>query len=117
MVRTKTRSEAQRAVIVLSSNSLHHLSQVQKVHWRKEMKDWSEEDCRRVGCSLATFIRKRKTGEAAIDAWRLHYAPLNILFDSVPGFDEFMLTIANNTLRDSIYGMIYRVSVGAALST
>ena len=27
-----------------------------------------------------------------------------------------MVTIANNTLRDSIYGMIYRVTVGAILS-
>ena len=28
-----------------------------------------------------------------------------------------MLTIANSLLRDSVYGMIYRVCVGAALST
>jgi len=27
-----------------------------------------------------------------------------------------MLVIANNTLRDSVYGMVFRVSVGAALS-
>ena len=27
-----------------------------------------------------------------------------------------MLTIANNTARDSMYGMAYRVGVGAALS-
>jgi len=27
-----------------------------------------------------------------------------------------MFTIASNTLRDSIYGMVYRVTVGAILS-
>ena len=27
-----------------------------------------------------------------------------------------MFTIASNTLRDSIYGMLYRVSIGAILS-
>jgi len=39
------------------------------------------------------------------------------LFEEVEGFEEFMLVIANNTLRDSIYGMVLRVLVGAALST
>jgi len=89
---------------------------IQKVDWTSEMKDWGLEECRRVGCSLATFLRKRKTGEHAIDAWRLHYAQLDVLFKEIDGFEEFMLVIANNTLRDSIYGMIFRVSVGAALS-
>ena len=89
---------------------------VQKVDWTSEMSDWGLEECRRVGCSLATFIRKRKTGEHAIDAWRLHYVQLDVLFKEVEGFGDFMLAIANRTLRDSIYGMVYRVSVGALLS-
>jgi len=41
---------------------------VKKVDWTKHMKDWGLQDCKRVGCSLATFIRKRKTGEAAVSA-------------------------------------------------
>jgi len=90
---------------------------VQKVDWTSEMADWGLEECRRVGCSLATFLRKRKTGEHAIDAWRLHYVQLDALFKEIVGFEEFMLVIANNTLQDSIYGMVYRVSVGAVLST
>jgi len=90
---------------------------VQKVDWTSEMNDWGLEECHRVGCSLATFLRKRKTGEHAIDAWRLHYVQMDVLFKEVVGFEEFMLVIANNTLRDSIYGMVYRVTVGAVLST
>jgi len=42
---------------------------------------------------------------------------LDVLFKEVEGFEEFMLVIANNTSRDSIYGMVYRVTMGAVLST
>jgi len=66
---------------------------------------------------LSTFIRKRKTGAVAIDSWRLNYTQLDVLFKEVVGFEEFMLVIANNTMRDSIYGMVMRVSMGAVLST
>jgi len=71
------------------------------------MMEWTEQDCKRVGNSLATFIRKRKTGDAAVDAWRRNYSQLEILFNDVTGFEEFMLTIANKTLEDSIYGTVY----------
>jgi len=33
------------------------------------------------------------------------------------GFEVFIRIIANNTVRDSIHGTVYRVVVGAALST
>ena len=69
----------------------------------------------RVGCSLATFIRKRKTWDAALAAWKLHYAQLGILFE-IEGFKEFMKVLTSNILRDSVYEMAYRVSLGAALS-
>ena len=35
----------------------------------QDMVDWGEEECMRIGCSLATFLRKRKTGEVAVAAW------------------------------------------------
>ena len=40
-----------------------------------------------------------------------------MLFEEVFGFEDFMVTLANSLLRDSLWGMIFRVSVGAALST
>jgi len=89
---------------------------VRKVDWTLEMTEWGEEENKRVGNNLATFVRNMKTGEHAIDAWRRNYSQLEILFTEVPGFEEFMFTIASNTLRDSIYGMVYRVTVGAILS-
>ena len=63
-----------------------------------------------------TFIRNRKTGEHAVDAWRRNYSQLEILFNEVTRFEDFMVTIANKTLENSIYGMVYRVTVGAVLS-
>ena len=41
---------------------------------------------------------------------------LQILFDEVDHFEEFMIVIANNTCRDSPFGMIMRMSLGAFLS-
>ena len=66
---------------------------------------------------MITFIRKRKTGSAAVDAWKLNYPQLETLFDEVDGFEEFMLVIANNILRDNIFGMVGKVLLGAGLST
>jgi len=81
------------------------------------MVDWGEEEIRRVGQSFANFLRKRKTREVAVDAWRKQYQQLEILFKEVIGFEEFVVTLANSLMKDSIYWTVYRVSVGAALST
>ena len=35
----------------------------------------------------------------------------------VIGFDQFMLTIGNKLLRESVYGTVYRVVIGAFTST
>ena len=52
----------------------------QEVSWKSVMGEWDEEDCRRVGQSLAYFARKRKTGKVAVDAWKKNYAQLEELF-------------------------------------
>ena len=65
---------------------------------------------------MATFIRFVQTGEASVDAWRKNYPQLDNLFQ-VDGFNGFMGVITTNLLRNNKYGMIFRVSVGAALST
>jgi len=86
------------------------------VDWTSKMENWKEHECASVGKSVATFIRKRKTGDAAFDAWSLHYPQLNALFMDTPGLGVFLLVFFNNLLRDSIYGTVLRVSVGAFLS-
>ena len=96
-------------------NRFHRV--VREVDKELNLTDWGDEECRRVGCSLSTFIRKRKTGAVAIDAWRLNYIQLDVLFKEVVGFEEFMVVIANNLMRDSVYGTVFRVTVGAVLST
>ena len=89
---------------------------IKKVSWKSSMKNWKSDECRHVGESFAYFLRQRKTGEAAVAAWRLHYVQLNELFTNVPGFEDFIVDIARRTLKDSIYGTAYRVGVGAFLS-
>ena len=87
------------------------------VEWTGEMTDWGDSECKRVGQAFANFLRKRKTGDAAVDAWRLQYGQLEVLFEKVIGFEDFMVTLANSLLKDSFYGTAYRVTVGASLST
>jgi len=58
-----------------------------------------------------------QTGEAAVDAWRSHYPQLKTLFDEVEGFEDFMLYVSNNLLLDNKFGMMFRVTVGAIIST
>ena len=89
---------------------------VQDVDWTSDMKDWNEEDCRRVGRSMATIMRMVQTGLMAVDSWKRHYVQLNNLFDEVEGFEDFVVAIVNNLLRDNKFGMVLRVSFGAALS-
>jgi len=71
----------------------------------------------RVGFSVAAFLRNFQTGEAALEAWKLHYVQLTPLLNEIEGFSPFMLVLFNNLQRDSIYGMVFRVTVGALLST
>jgi len=50
-----------------------------------------------------------------MEAWRLHYTQLRELTE-LEGVDTFIVDIFSNILRDSQWGMILRVSVGAILS-
>ena len=71
----------------------------------------------RVGCSVAAFLRNFQTGEAALEAWKLNYVQLTPLINEIEGFSPFMLVLFNNLQRDSKYGLVFRVAVGALLST
>ena len=58
---------------------------------RARLIDWREEDAKRVAKSFAVFLRKRKTGDAALDAFTRHFTQLKKLFDEVEGFEAFFL--------------------------
>ena len=59
--------------------------QAKDVEFTKKMSEFDEQDCRRVGMSMATFMREFEQGETAVAAWKLHYTQLNILFDEDGG--------------------------------
>ena len=73
---------------------------VKNINGTLQVGKWGEKECKDVGRSFAVFIRKRKTGDVALDAWRRHFVHLKKLFDEVDGFEELMLVLANNLLRD-----------------
>ena len=75
--------------------------------------EWTVVDTAKVGRSLSLFARKRKTPAAAVDAMRLNYPQLNILFVEVEGFEAFMNVIANYVLRENKAGLALRVGMGA----
>jgi len=56
---------------------------VGSVDWTLDMKDWSEQDCKNVGRSMATFLRYVQSGEEVIEAWKLNYPQLLVLFNEV----------------------------------
>ena len=88
---------------------------VKSVDTTTQMSDFTEDDCQKIATALAFFLRKRKTAEVALEAWKLNYPQLKKLSD-VEFFDSFMLVIAQNLVRNSLWGVVYRVSVGVAFS-
>ena len=70
----------------------------------------------KAGRSLSLFTRKRKTPAAAVDAMRLNYPQLDILFVEVADFEAFMNVIATYVLRENKAGLAMRVGMGAGLS-
>ena len=59
--------------------------QVKEVDFTTKMTEWNEDDCRKVGRSMATFMREFQQGETAIEAWRRHYQQINTLLNEVEG--------------------------------
>ena len=93
------------------------LPTVEKVGKDTPLKDWTEEDCRHVGRSLSSFVVTTTTPAAGVAGWKLNYHQLNQLFENVTGFEVLVLAIAEGILRKSKVGVIYRVGLGAFLST
>ena len=89
---------------------------VHEVDWTHDLQHFSETDCKHVGNSIAYFLRMHQTGDAAVDTWRRNYPQLNELFE-IEGFKEFMEVITSHLLLVNKFGMIFQVSVWAALST
>ena len=67
--------------------------------------------------SMSPYLKDTQTGEAALHGWKLNFPQIETLLDEIEGFEAFMLVITNDLLRDSNYGMVFRVATGAALST
>ncbi|GMH76642.1 hypothetical protein TrLO_g9456 [Triparma laevis f. longispina] len=73
-------------------------------------------EARLIGCSLSSSLRARKTAESGLDQWRLNY-PSMVEFCERQQFAESMfLIVAKHVLRKAIWGLQWRVAIGAVLS-
>ena len=95
----------------------HFGFRVRSVDPTTDMNEWNDQQCERVGNALVKLLRTRRYGAAALEGWRHAYPQLDVLFNDIPGFHDFMLQIANNKVRDSVYSTVYQVIIGALLST
>ena len=66
---------------------------VLEVDGKTTAKNWTENDCRRIGRAVATMLRERASGKDAMRAWKSQYKAVIVLMDRVGGLEEFMKTI------------------------
>jgi len=59
-----------------------------EVDWTKELREWSEEDCRRVGRSMSTIMRNAITGTMATYSWARNYPQLLTLYVASEPFEH-----------------------------
>jgi hypothetical protein len=73
-------------------------------------------DARRIGGSLTSALRQRKTPEAGVYQWKMQNPAIAELFEEYPWCEEMVLTIAQDILSSAPWGVVWRVSIGAVLS-
>ena len=66
---------------------------VLEVDGKTTAKNWTENDCRRIGRAVATMLRERASGKDAMRAWKSQYKAVVVLMDHVDGLEGFMKTI------------------------
>jgi len=66
---------------------------------KMKLVNFGEKACHRCGSSVAFFLRK--TAEVGLTGWMKHFVQLSAMY-KVDRFEQFMLTIGNNLLRESI---------------
>ena len=103
--------------VILAFVLIHRLGmRVKFFDWTLEIADWDNDEYRRAGRAIATLVRTRENGKAAVLAWRKEYPQIGAMLDNVEGVEEFMIVIADSLVRDNRIGIAYRVSIGALLS-
>ena len=62
--------------------------------------EWTENDAKNVGRSVAPMLRMAQTSEMAVDALVSQYPMLTTLFVEVEGLEGYMKVLTSNILRD-----------------
>ena len=85
---------------------------------KTSLADLTNNDALAIGRSLSQALRDRKTADAGVDLWRLQFPSLTELCKKNNGFFiKMSLVIARRKLIEAPWGLLLRVSLGAAIST
>ena len=77
----------------------------------------SQKEARRIGHSLPTALRARKTAKAGLFQWQNQNPAMVELFEKHEWAEHMMLGIAQAVLEQAPWGVVWRVSFGAFMST
>ncbi|GMI00204.1 hypothetical protein TrST_g8614 [Triparma strigata] len=76
----------------------------------------SNVEATKIGQSLSLSLKARKTAESGLDQWRLNYPALVEFWERHQFAESLFLIVAKHVLRKAIWGLQWRVAIGAVLS-
>ena len=76
-----------------------------------------EEEARIIGNNLMPALKSRKVVNAGIDLWMGQNRAINELLDEFPWMRALFQALGQGVVKTAPWGMMWRVTVGAALST
>ncbi len=77
----------------------------------------SEKEARQIGKNLIPALKARKNPAAGLAQWIRDHQSMAELIEIYPWFEVLMLEIAKGIVRSAPWGLMWRVSIGAFLST
>ena len=77
----------------------------------------NENDARIIGNNLMPALKRNKIVATGIDQWMRQNRAIDELFDELPWMKGLFLAVGQGVVNSAPWGLTWRVSVGAALST
>ena len=76
----------------------------------------SEMEARKIGRSLMSALKSRKTAEAGLYQWKMQNLSMVELFERHDWVESMMLEVAQEVMKTAPWGLMWRVCTGASVS-
>jgi len=76
----------------------------------------SEMEARKIGRSLMPALKQRKTAISGLHQWKMQNLSMVELFERYDWVESMLLEVAQEVMKTAPWGLMWRVSTGAALS-